>query len=234
MRKVNDNVAATARSVDRANQTMETGFARAGSAVRGMAVGLASLAAGVGIAGLVRMARSALDTADALADLHDQTGLSVEAIQAFQRHATLSGSSADAFNSGLLNLVRGVGQLQADTGRLNAQLEHLDPTLRRQLQTVHTQEQALDAVADAMQRAGSEAQQQAIAVAVFGDAGRDLAVAFREGSEGLEQAREASRRMGEVSTEAAKAAQEANDQLDKLAMTIGTSLTQAFVAAAGH
>jgi hypothetical protein len=122
--------------------------------------------------------------------------------------------------------------LQADTGRLNTQLEHLDPTLRQQLRTVRTQEQALGAVADAMQRAGSEAQQQAIAVAVFGDAGRELAVAFREGSEGLDQAREASRRMGEVSTEAAKAAQQANDELDKLALTIGTSLTQAFLAAA--
>jgi hypothetical protein len=221
-----------AREMSQQSALMQRGFDVTAVAVKGLAAGLAGVVTGVGIAGLARMAKQSLDTADALADLNAQTGLSVEAIQAFQRMATLTGSSAEAFNSGLLNMTRGLGQLQGGTGRLLTQLQKLDPVLADQFKSVRDQERALDLVAESLQRAGSEAGQQAIAVAVFGDAGRELAVAFREGAEGLEQAREASARMGEISLEAARAAQQANDELDKLAMTLSTSVSQAFLAAA--
>jgi hypothetical protein len=63
-----------------------------------MAAGLIGIAAGVGIAGIARLGKQALDTADNLNDLAQQTGLSVSALQSLQRLAERSGSSAEAMN----------------------------------------------------------------------------------------------------------------------------------------
>jgi uncharacterized phage infection (PIP) family protein YhgE len=170
-------------SLDRAAKTAST-------AIKGMAAGLAGLALGVGIGGLIRIGKQALDTADQLHDLSKQTGISIGALQSLQRQAEVSGSSAEQLNAGLLAMTRGVGQLQAGTGRLASQLEHLDPVLAAQLKTVRDQETALDFVAEALERAGTEAERQAISIAVFGEAGRELGVAFSEGAEGIARARE--------------------------------------------
>jgi hypothetical protein len=57
---------------------------------------LGGLVAGFTITAIVRMGKAAFDTGDQLRDLSLQTGVSVEALQPFQRLAELSGSSAEA------------------------------------------------------------------------------------------------------------------------------------------
>jgi hypothetical protein len=150
---------------------------------------VAGLGVSLSVAGLVEFGRRALNTVDALLDLSKQTGVSVEAIQTFQRVATLAGSSAEQMDGALLTMTRGMGQLHDGTGRMLTQLQKLDPELVKQLRTAKSQEDALDFVANALQRAGSEAERQAIAVAVFGEAGRELGVAFSEGAAGRAMAR---------------------------------------------
>ena len=220
---------ATVKRVANNGGTMSRGFSTAALALKSFAAGLG---ASLSVAGIVAVANASIRTADNLLTLSKQTGVSVEHLQAFQRLALLSGSSAETMNRGLLNLAVGVGQLQAGTGRLGAQLAKLDPELKRQLETVTDQESAIRLVAEAMQRAGSEAGRQAIAVAVFREAGRELGVAFSEGAAGIDKGIAASQRMGEISTKMAEEAARAANEMDRLATIVKTNLASAFLAAA--
>jgi hypothetical protein len=110
--KSNRAISNFARHAEQQTSVMNRGFGAASAAVKGLAAGLAGLALGVGIGGLVRIGRQALDSADALNDLRLQTGISIGALQSLQRQAELSGSSAEALDGALRTMTRGVGQLQ--------------------------------------------------------------------------------------------------------------------------
>jgi hypothetical protein len=217
------------RDLARATRSIDTFASRAASAAKIVGVGF-----GVGgVAGLVAITQNAINAADAIGDLSKQLGVSTDALQSLQFAARQSGSSTEGLNAGLATFAKSVGQAQAGTGRLLSQLLKLDPVAAKQVQTAKDQEQALAAVADAIERADGAAAKSAISVAAFGDAGKTLVTTFADGADSIAAAHAEASRLGIIlDTEVIAAAQQTNDELDKLSTVIGVKLVNSIGKAA--
>ncbi|WP_180127239.1 hypothetical protein [Rhodoferax sp. BLA1] len=93
--KFEDDMGKAARAGEKTAQ-------RINAAMSTMQATLAPLAAGISVAGLVNLAKSAIDSVDALNDLKDATGASIENISALEDVAARTGTSWDTASAGLI------------------------------------------------------------------------------------------------------------------------------------
>lgn len=98
--------AAVSRSSGRmtgALQKLDAGFSRVSRA-------LGALGIGISVAGLVNIARTAIETAGRVADMAAQLNLSASALQAFNAAADESGVGADTFQAAVARLNESIGE----------------------------------------------------------------------------------------------------------------------------
>jgi hypothetical protein len=127
----------------------------------------AQAAAGVGMA---MLAREALQFAEAVTKVHEQTGLSIESIQFLRLAADLTGTSIDSL-AGLVNkMQRQLVEASKDPG-LTQQFQMLGLSVAelRKMQP----EQQLQAIASAIAKIEDPAEQAAAAVLAFGKSGAE-------------------------------------------------------------
>ena len=227
-RRIDESVNRMGRNVAEQNALMARGFGTAATAFKSLAAGFGI---GFGVTGFVNLVKGAIDSADRIGDLAARTGVAASALQALQHQAQQTGSSAEAMASGLETFAKNVGQAQEGIGRLAKQLQVLDPIAAKQIQTARSQEEALRIVAEAIERADTTSKAAAISVAAFGGAGVELAAVFRTGAEGIDAYRAEAERLGIVlDDDLVAAAQHANDEIDRLTLTVGTKFSAAILS----
>lgn len=129
-------------------------------------------------------------------DLSKRTGVSTQALQAYQFAAEQSGVSVETFGRSVQKL--GINLGEAQTGNKATAKSFADLGLSVDQLTQLSPEAAFEAVAAAIAKLPNPAQQAAAAVSVFGKAGAELVPVFAEGAGFLADMRGEAVRLGLV------------------------------------
>lgn len=155
--------------------------------------GAAAAAAGTAV---VAFAKQASDVVDELGKMSQKVGVSVESLSALKHAAALSDVSLDQLGTGLKQLSKFM--------------------IENNVQGVSVEEQLLR-IAEEFGRTNDGAAKTAAAMKYFGKSGADLIPLLNQGRTGIEEMRKEAERLGLVfSAEAAKKAEEFNDNLTRL------------------
>lgn len=178
---------------------------------------LANLGVGVSLAGIGAMIKSSIDSADALDEMAQRTGIAVESLSLLVPAAELSAVSTEKFEAGLKKLA--TGMLEAATGsEASAQnFEALGVAVQNQDGTLRDSEQVLLDLADRFQAMPDGAEKAALAVDIFGKAGAEMIPFLNQGREGIGALKQEAAELGlQLSADTAAQAGNFNDALDKL------------------
>lgn len=207
----------------------ERGMSKAKAAVKSLAVGfgaMSAVAAGVGVA-----VKKALDVADNLAKTSRAVGVSVTLLQALRHSATLAGGSTERLDAAMLRFTKRLGELKGGMGSLYSVLKKTNPEVAQMLADAENSDQALEILFQALLNTKSGAEQMALAAAAVG---RDFAATLIEMAKNANGSTENIRadfaKLGRALSEGqVRAAEAANDALQKLSDTFSISLTGALV-----
>jgi len=207
-------------ALNRGLQGVERTAAGASVAMRGMAGSSALLTSSLGAlvplmsaAGLVGLVKGAIDAGDAMNDLSQRTGVSVEALAKFKKAAATSGTDIDNVAKGLNKLNRGMFEA-ATTGKGKAAdaLNFLGISATNAAGKLKTADQVTLEIADKFSKIQDPAAKAALAADLFGKAGVAMIPMLNSGSKAIT----------DLSTKMTTAfAQKADEYSDKLVTLSG-------------
>ena len=197
--------AAGVKSAKQKAEGLASGFKKAGAALSG--IGLA----------FVVLTKKAIDTADEFAKMSQKVGVSVEVLSGLSFAANLAGTNIGTVEKGLGLLSKnltdysdGVGEAKDSFKELGISAFDLDGNLR-------STDDVLFEVADKFKVMPDGTKKTALAMEIFGKAGKDLIPMLNAGSDGLHDMLTEADGLGQVmSTETAQAAERFNDSLERL------------------
>ena len=200
----------------------------AGSA-GGLGNALGMLAPALSVGGLVGLATNSIKGADAMNDLSQKTGVSVEALARFKKAAAVSGTDLEGVSKALVKLSKGMYDA-ANTGKGPAAeaFTKLGISAKDASGKLKSSEQVMLEVANRFKTMPDGAEKTAIALQLFGKAGADMIPMLNMGGDAIDK-------MSSKMTGAF--AKKADEYSDKLAMLqgkiggIGTSIAMALLPA---
>ena len=177
----------------------------------GKQAGAAIAVAGTGAAvGLAALTKAAIDNADALDNMSQRVGVSVEALSRLQYAAKLSDTSIESLQTGFRTLANNMVAGSDAFAKLGISITNTDGSMRSSVDI-------FSEIADRFAGMEDGALKSALAVDVFGRSGLDLIPMLNAGSAGLaEFGRQSDEFNYTISTKTAKAAAAFNDNLDKI------------------
>jgi hypothetical protein len=188
---------------------VDKGFDALSSKVLGLNRLLPALSVGAIAVGLVSLARSALESADAIAKMAERTGLTTAEVQEFGHAAALAGVSAEELDTAL--------------GFLNRKIAEGNTPFR-------TASEGMRSIAERIAQTSDGAERARIAFENFGRGGIRLIPMLAQGAAGLREAAEEAHRLGIVlDDDTVRGAERAKDQLEILSTVISRNLHQAIL-----
>ncbi|NHC08446.1 phage tail protein [Azonexus fungiphilus] len=178
---------------------------------------LANLGVAVSVAGLTAMVKSAIDTGDALDEMSQRVGVSVETLSVWKPAAEQSGVSGESFEKGLRKLSSTM--LEAATGSEDAArgFSAVGVEFKNQDDTLRATDQVLLDLAERFKAMPDGAEKTALAVQLFGKSGAELIPFLNQGRDGINELATEMQALGvQMSSETAAQAGNFNDALDKL------------------
>ncbi len=209
IREVQQALSATQRQADRVNATSKRGFEDLRGAIR-------SLGAVAAVGGLAAFARSALNAADAAGKTAAAVGATVEEYSALAFASETADVSAEQLRTGLVFLVRSLGELERGTERQTQAFARLGLSARDF--AGRTTGEAFDIVARKLGALENSTQRTRLAVDLFGESGARLLPLLQDvADQGLDGVAEAARRAGVlIDSDLANAAAAANDSFVRI------------------
>jgi hypothetical protein len=201
----------------------------------GIALSAVAGASVVAVGALASLTKSFADTADNLRDMSMRLGVTVEDLSALKLAADLNGASLDDIGTAFRVMANNLDMAAQKGGPAAEALTRLGVSLQ-DLRT-QTPEQQFETLAKAIAEVPNPTERAALAADVFGrSAGKLLPLINDLAERGMKGLREEAQSLGAViSTDAANAADEFNDQLAKLSAagqglmnTLGAALLPAF------
>lgn len=157
--------------------------------------------------------KSTLDSMDAMSKMAQQAGVTVESLSALSYAADLSGVNTEALTQNLGRLSKGMSEAALGTGEALKAFKSLNIDVSK----LTSADQALIKIADRFQGMEDGAQKTALAMQLFGRSGMQMIPFLNMGSEGINKLTGEAEALGVVlSTEAALAAEEFNDNVTRL------------------
>ncbi|UXY16425.1 hypothetical protein N8I74_05605 [Chitiniphilus purpureus] len=191
---------------------------------------LANLGVAVSVAGLTAMVKSAIDTGDALDEMSQRVGVSVETLSVWKPAAEQSGVSGESFEKGLRKL--STTMLEAATGSEDAArgFSAVGVEFKNQDGTLRATDQVLLDLAERFKAMPDGAEKTALAVQLFGKSGAELIPFLNQGRDGINELASEMQALGvQMSSETAAQAGNFNDALDKLKLAT-TSIGNQIIA----
>ncbi len=171
------------------------------------AIGVAASGAAVG---LIALTKSAIDNADALDNMSQRIGVSVEALSRLQYAAKLSDTSIESLQTGFRTLANNMVAGSDAFAQLGVNITNTDGSMRSSVEV-------FSEIADRFASMEDGALKSALAVDVFGRSGLDLIPMLNAGAAGIaEFGRQSDEFNYTISTKTARAAAAFNDNLDKV------------------
>lgn len=128
---------------------------------------------GIGLAASAvfgKLIHDAVEHGDKLSEMADRVGMNVDAYASLQHAAAQADIEQEAFNQGMGDFAKKLGQAKAGSGKLLSFLNQVSPSLAKQVKGAKTSEAALSLMTDAMVRLQDPTKRAALAQAAFGDA----------------------------------------------------------------
>ena len=177
--------------------------------------GTAVAIAGAGAAaGLIALTKRAIDNADALDNMSQRLGVSIEALSRLQYAAKLSDTSIESLQTGFRTLANNMVAGADAFAQLGISLQNTDGTMRSSVDVFSD-------VADRFASMEDGALKSSIAVDLFGRSGLDLIPMLNEGSAGLaEFGRQSDAVSYTLTTKTAKAAAAFNNTVDEINLSL--------------
>lgn len=221
---------------DRARKTAEKRAKQIDKAFSdaGRKIGLA-LAAGTtaAAAALTALTKKSIDSADRLAKLSQQVGVSVESLGRLEFAAGLSGVETENLSTSLIKLNRSISEAAQGTAAQADAFAALGVSATSADGSLRPTEEVLNDLADSFSQAEDGVGKTAAAVEIFGRSGAQLIPLLNSGSAGLREMGLEAEQLGLViDTETAKAAERFNDNLSRLGSIVdgvGNKLASEFV-----
>jgi hypothetical protein len=204
------------RSVEGAAKGVSGAMRGLTGAAGGLSGALGALAPLASVAGLVGLAKGALDAGDKMYDLAQSTGVSVEALARFKKAAATSGTDIDAVAKGLVKLSRGLVET-ATTGKGKAAeaLRYLGISATDASGNLKKADQVTLEIANKFKALPDGAIKTATAVNLFGRAGADLVPLLNLGGDAIDKL------SVKLTTAFAEKADAYNDKLAALSGKVG-------------
>jgi hypothetical protein len=191
---------------------------------------LANLGVAVSVAGLTAMVKSAIDTGDALDEMSQRVGVSVETLSVWKPAAEQSGVSGESFEKGLRKL--STTMVEAATGSADAArgFSAIGVEFKNQDGTLRGTDQVLLDLAERFKTMPDGAEKTALAVQLLGKSGAELIPFFNQGRDGINELSAEMQALGvQMSGETAAQAGAFNDALDNLKLAT-TSIGNQIIA----
>ncbi len=177
----------------------------------GAAIGVGLAAGAVGFAAMVR---GALDTADAMDELSQKTGASVEALSALDYAARFEG--VEGMGQALTKLARSIEAAQSPTSEQAEYFKALGVATKTAEGNLRSVDDVLLDVAEGISKFGDGTEKTNAAVALFGKTGADLIPFLNRGRDGIRELTEEARGLGlMLDGPTAAAAAQFNDNLNR-------------------
>jgi hypothetical protein len=178
-----------------------------------------ALLAGAGSIGA--LVKSQIDAADAAGKMSQKFGISVEAVSGLKYAAEISNVSVEQLGTGLRVLAKNMSDTQAGTGDAREAFKALGISVVDSAGRLKKTDDLLLEIAESFSEMEDGAGKTAFAMRLLGKSGSELIPFLNEGKGGIEKLRKEAERLGVVfSQEAAKAANEFNDNLKILSTTV--------------
>jgi hypothetical protein len=191
----------------------------------GVAVGAAFTAVA---AASVAMVKSSIDAMDEMSKTAQKVGTSVEAFSALAYAADLSGVSQEQLGSALVKLSKNISDAAMGTGDAEEAFKKMGISIRNADGSLKSADKVLGEMAGKFPGYADGTEKTALAIAALGKTGADLIPLLNSGSAGLAEMTEEARRLGVVlDTDAAKAAEEFNDNLSRMGAAVQGVANQA-------
>jgi hypothetical protein len=175
---------------------------------------LGKFAAAAGVGMLAVLTKRAIDNADALDNMSQRLGVSIEALSRLQYAAKLSDTSIESLQTGFRTLANNMVAGADAFAQLGISLQNTDGTMRSSVDVFSD-------VADRFASMEDGALKSSIAVDLFGRSGLDLIPMLNEGSAGLAKfARQSDAVSYTLTTKTAKAAAAFNNTVDEINLSL--------------
>lgn len=167
---------------------------------------------GIGVA-----IKSVLDMADATAKMSQRLGISVEQLSEYRHIAELSGTSFETLAKGVQILSRNMVDTSQGTGEAKEAFKALGINVKETDGKLKDSNTVLLEVAEKFSKVDDGAAKTALAMKIFGKSGAELIPMLNEGKERLAELGAEADKLGiKMSSEMAAAAEEVNDNLDRM------------------
>lgn len=218
----------------------EDGTKRAVSKVEGFAAAFQRAFAAATVAAvftaLIKGISDTIDQMDQLGKMAQKIGIPVEELSALKYAANLADVSTESLSLGMVRLAKNMSAVAGGAGGpAKEAFKALNITLTDSSGNLKSTSDLMGELSDKFAGFKDSAAKTALAVALFGRGGADLIPLLNEGRKGLASAAEEARKFGLIVTdEAAKGAQDFNDNLKRLSSVMGGVMIQVTSGLAGE
>ena len=175
----------------------------------------AGIAATAYAATFAYMAKDAINAMDQMNDAAQKTGIATEALSQLAFAAKMSGVETDSFTSALVKFNKAIAEGASGSGNAADAFKSIGISAAEL--KASSPDQVLAMVAEKFAGFADGANKTALAIAIFGRAGADLIPLLNEGATGISAMREEADKLGAtINSSAAKAADQFNDNLDRM------------------
>jgi hypothetical protein len=187
------------------------------------------IAAALSVGGIIAFAKSAIDAGDAMNDMSQKTGLSVESLSRWRFVAEQSNATLESIQPGLKGLALNMESAARGSKESADAFQRLGVPVKDGAGNLRAMDAVMLDLAGKFATMPDGAQKSALAMRVFGKAGLEMIPILNQGSAGIAAQMALAEKLGLVmSTEAAAAADELNDSLN-LVKQSGTALMTEFL-----
>jgi len=190
-------------------------------ALKGAALGIAGVLAGVGLA-FHKIVMGAAESGDAIKQASDRLGIGTTAFQKFQFAASQSGVEADKVEGILTKFSKSIGDAAIGTGEGLHIFRGLGISLKDASGKARSMSDILPELADKFKKIEDPALRNAVSMRLFGKEGAKMGNLLMKGSEGIKELGDEADRLGLIIGEdKLNQANQFKDSWDKLTLSVG-------------
>lgn len=195
----------------------QNAIGRFASSALSLSGALGGLGAAFSAASIAAWVKSAIDGADAMGKMAQSAGVGVEALSGLAYAAKLSGLSTEQLGSGLTKLNKSIGDAAGGSGQAADAFKALGVSVTNSSGGLKSADVLLGDLADRFAGMQDGAAKTALAMQIFGRSGAAMIPMLNSGAAGIKGMADEAARLGLViSEDTARAAEEFNDNLDRL------------------
>jgi hypothetical protein len=218
--KVGADITSLKKGMGDAASSVETFSQKAGQSLTSFSANLLKFGAAAASAGALAagaLIKSSIDSADALSKMSKTLGLSIEKLSALQYAAGLSGIENEALSASLGKLNKNARDAYLGVGAAKDAFDALGITVANSAGNLRTNDEIFAQIVDKFSKMPNGIEKSAFAMDIFGKSGAALIPLLNEGTSGLSALTSEAERLGVVvGSETAAAAEQFNDNLDKM------------------